>query len=161
VDFKNTAIIMTSNVGSSWIQELAEKDREQMERQVMEALRATFKPEFLNRVDDIIIFNSLGRSEISRIIDIQLIRLQQLLAAKKVTIELTNEARELLFKEGYDPTYGARPLKRAIQQLIQDKLALKLLDGDILPGDHIVADADWAKGELYFERASTRKEVVN
>ena len=111
VDFKNTAIIMTSNVGSSWIQELAEKDREQMERQVMEALRATFKPEFLNRVDDIIIFNSLGRSEISRIIDIQLIRLQQLLAAKKVTIELTNEARELLFKEGYDPTYGARPLR--------------------------------------------------
>jgi ATP-dependent Clp protease ATP-binding subunit ClpB len=161
VDFKNTAIIMTSNVGSSWIQELAEKDREQMERQVMEALRATFKPEFLNRVDDIIIFNSLGRSEISRIIDIQLIRLQQLLAAKKVTVELTNEARELLFKEGYDPTYGARPLKRAIQQLIQDKLALKLLDGDILPGDHIVADADWVKGELSFERAATRKEVVN
>jgi ATP-dependent Clp protease ATP-binding subunit ClpB len=161
VDFKNTAIIMTSNVGSSWIQELAAKDRRAMENRVMEALRTTFKPEFLNRIDDIIIFNSLGPEEISRIVDIQLMRLQKLLATKKVTLELTDQARELLFKEGYDPTYGARPLKRAIQQLIQDKLALKLLDGDILPGDRVIADADWANGEMIFDKTGSSKTVVN
>lgn len=161
VDFKNTAIIMTSNIGSSWIQELGEQDRAEMEKRVTEALRTTFKPEFLNRIDDIIIFKSLGRPEISRIIDIQLMRLQKLLAERKISLELTAEARELLFQEGYDPTYGARPLKRAIQQLIQDKLAMKLLDGDILPGDHVVADADKARGELSFEKATSPKQVVN
>jgi ATP-dependent Clp protease ATP-binding subunit ClpB len=160
VDFRNTAIIMTSNVGSSWIQELADKDRKEMERRVTEALRSTFKPEFLNRVDDIIIFNSLGRAEISRIIDIQLMKLQALLASKKIGLELTDQARELLFREGYDPTYGARPLKRALQHLIQDKLALRLLDGDLLPGDHVVADADWGKGELTFDKSAARQTVM-
>jgi ATP-dependent Clp protease ATP-binding subunit ClpB len=159
VDFKNTAIIMTSNIGSPWIHELGEKDRAEMERRVNEALRATFKPEFLNRIDDIIIFNALGRSEISRIIDIQLMRLQSLLAEKKITLELTADARELLFREGYDPTYGARPLKRAIQQLIQDKLAMKLLDGEILPGDHLMAAADWTGGELLIEKANSKQPV--
>ncbi len=161
VDFKNTVIIMTSNIGSSWIQEMGERDRAEMEKRVIEALRATFKPEFLNRIDDIIIFKSLGRAEISRIIDIQLMRLQKLLAERKVSLELTAAARELLFQEGYDPTYGARPLKRAIQQLIQDKLAMRLLDGDVLPGDHVVADADRARGELTFEKATSSKQAVN
>src|SRR4026208_1248729 len=161
VDFKNTVVIMTSNVGSSWIQELGAKNKSEMENQVAEALRATFKPEFLKRIDDIIIFNALGRAEISRIVDIQLMRLQKLLADRKVSLELTAQARELLFKEGYDPAYGARPLRRALQQLIQDKLALKMLDGEVLPGDHVVADADLDRGELVFERTASSKQAVN
>jgi ATP-dependent Clp protease ATP-binding subunit ClpB len=161
VDFKNAVIIMTSNVGSSWIQELGAKDRSEMEKRVSEVLRATFKPEFLNRIDDIIIFNALGRAEISRIVDIQLMRLQKRLADRKVSLELTAPARELLLKEGYDPAFGARPLKRALQHLIQDKLALKMLDGEILPGDHVVADADLDRGELTFEKAASSKQAVN
>ncbi len=159
VNFKNTVIIMTSNIGSTWIQELGEKDPAQMQSRVMDALRSTFKPEFLNRVDDIMIFNSLGRHEINRIIDIQLQRLQRLLAEKKLSIELTAKARELLFKEGYDPTYGARPLKRALQHQIQDKLALKILDGEFLPGDHILVDADWSAGKMTFSKTSSEKQV--
>jgi ATP-dependent Clp protease ATP-binding subunit ClpB len=159
VDFKNTVIIMTSNVGSTWIHELAQKNPQEMEGQVLQALRATFKPEFLNRIDDIIIFNSLGRAEISQIIDIQVRRLQALLQEKKITLELTQRAKELLFKEGYDPAYGARPLKRAIQQLIQDKLALKLLDGDILPGEKVILDADLGRGEMSFETATASPKV--
>jgi ATP-dependent Clp protease ATP-binding subunit ClpB len=161
VDFKNTVVIMTSNVGSSWIQELGAKDRSEMEKRVSEVLRTTFKPEFLNRIDDIIIFNALGRPEISRIVDIQLMRLQKLLADKKVSLELTPQARELLFKAGYDPAYGARPLRRALQQLVQDKLALKMLDGEILPGDQVVADADSDRGELVFEKVASSKQAVN
>lgn len=161
VDFRNTVVIMTSNVGSSWIQELGEKDRSEMERQVFEALRATFKPEFLNRIDDLIVFNALGRAEIDRIVDIQLMRLQSVLADKKVSLELTARARELLLREGYDPAYGARPLRRALQQLIQDKLALKILDGEILPGDHVLADADLTRGELIFERPAIPRQPVN
>ena len=159
VDFKNTVIIMTSNVGSSWIQDLGSKDPEDMKRRVTEALRATFKPEFLNRVDDIITFNSLGRNEISRIIDIQLQRLQSRLSEKKISLELTSRAKELLFKEGYDPTYGARPLKRALQQLIQDKLALKLLEGEILPGNTVHVDADLGRGEMKFEVLQSESKV--
>ncbi len=117
----------------------------------MDALRTTFKPEFLNRIDDIIIFNSLGRTEISRIIDLQIRRLQALLQEKKIGMDLTERAKELLFKEGFDPNYGARPLKRAIQQLVQDKLAMKLLDGEILPGDRVSVDADLGRGEMVFE----------
>jgi ATP-dependent Clp protease ATP-binding subunit ClpB len=161
VDFKNTVVIMTSNVGSSWIQERGAKGKSEMEKQVFEALRATFKPEFLNRIDDIIIFNALGQAEIGRIVDIQLMRLQKLLADKKVSLELTTQARQLLFKQGYDPAYGARPLRRALQQLVQDKLALKMLDGEILPGDHVVADANLDRGELVFEKASHSKQAVN
>jgi ATP-dependent Clp protease ATP-binding subunit ClpB len=159
VDFKNAVIVMTSNVASSWIQDLGGKDPDELHRRVMEALRGTFKPEFLNRIDDIIIFNSLGRAEISRIIDIQLQKLQSLLSAKKISLDLTSRARELLFKEGYDPTYGARPLKRAVQQLIQDKLALKLLDGEILPGDTVKVDADLGRGEMTFETLQSETVV--
>ena len=159
VDFKNAVIVMTSNVASSWIQDLGGKDPDELHRRVMEALRGTFKPEFLNRIDDIIIFNSLGRAEISRIIDIQLQKLQSLLSAKKISLDLTSRARELLFKEGYDPTYGARPLKRAVQQLIQDKLALKLLDGEILPGETVKVDADLGRGEMTFETLQSETVV--
>ncbi len=159
VDFKNTAIIMTSNLGSSWIQELGDKDPQAMEQRILEALRSAFKPEFLNRVDDIIIFKLLGRPEISRIIDIQLQRLKAMLSERKISLELTEQAKELLFKEGFDPTYGARPLKRAIQQQIQDKLALKILDGEILAGDRILADADWKRGKLSFEKLRADEKV--
>ena len=101
----------------------------------------------------------MGRAEISRIIDIQLQKLQSLLSAKKISLDLTSRARELLFKEGYDPTYGARPLKRAVQQLIQDKLALKLLDGEILPGETVKVDADLGRGEMTFETLQSETVV--
>ncbi len=153
VDFKNTVIIMTSNVGSLQSQEWSGKERATWEKQVREALRATFRPEFLNRIDDIIIFNSLGRDEISQIVDIQLKRLQTLLDEKKISLQLTAQARELLFEAGYDPAYGARPLKRAIQQLIQNPLAMKLLEGEILPGDRVRVEGDPALGEMRFEKA--------
>jgi ATP-dependent Clp protease ATP-binding subunit ClpB len=129
VDFKNTVIIMTSNVGIG----LSEKN-------VRDALREYFKPEFLNRIDDIITFKSLGKEEITKIIDIQLDTLRKHLADRKITLELSPAAREALFREGYDPAFGARPLKRAIQKLLADPLALKILEGDIQPGEHVVAD---------------------
>jgi ATP-dependent Clp protease ATP-binding subunit ClpB len=137
VDFKNTALIMTSNVGSQWIEELGGKDPGQMEKRVLEALRATFKPEFLNRIDEIVIFNSLGPEEIKKIVDIQIGLLQKRLEANKITLELTDEAKALLATSGFDPVYGARPLKRTLQHLIQDALAVKILEGTIKEGDHV------------------------
>jgi ATP-dependent Clp protease ATP-binding subunit ClpB len=131
VDFKNTVIIMTSNVGVG----LSEKN-------IRDSLRQHFKPEFLNRIDDIIVFKSLGKDEIAKIIDIQLEGLRNHLADRKITLEITPAAREALFKEGYDPSFGARPLKRAIQKLLADPLALKILEGDIQSGDHVAADVD-------------------
>ncbi len=142
VDFKNTVIIMTSNLGSQYIQELAEANRKEMERQVMAALRAAFKPEFLNRVDEIIVFNSLGREEIKSIVDIQLKRLRQNLANRKLQLEVTERAKALLAEKGYDPVYGARPLKRTIQRLIQDPLAVKILEGEFKEGDQVQVDSD-------------------
>ena len=109
VDFKNTVIIMTSNLGSQYIQELAGTNRKEMERQVMAALRDAFKPEFLNRVDELIIFNSLGREEIKSIVEIHLKRLRQNLASRKMALEITDRAKALLADKGYDPVYGARP----------------------------------------------------
>jgi ATP-dependent Clp protease ATP-binding subunit ClpB len=142
VDFKNTVIAMTSNVGLG----LSESN-------IRETLRQHFKPEFLNRIDDIIVFRSLGKEEIAKIIDIQLDVLRKHLAERKVTLELTPSAREALFKEGYDPSFGARPLKRAIQKLLADPLALKILEGDIHPGDHVVADVN-RTGEFAFQAVS-------
>ncbi len=151
VDFRNTIIIMTSNIGSQWIQEITE-DRQEMERRVMEALRAQFRPEFLNRIDEIIIFNRLGREELIRIVDIQMRYLQDRLAEKHLSIELTEKAKEWLANVGYDPVYGARPLRRAIQRYIEDPLAIKILSGEFVEGDHIVVDLDEAKGELVFRK---------
>jgi ATP-dependent Clp protease ATP-binding subunit ClpB len=142
VDFKNTVIIMTSNLGSQYIQELAEVNRKEMERRVMEGLREAFKPEFLNRVDETIIFNSLGREEIKSIVEIQLKRLRQNLANRKLQLEISERAKALLAEKGYDPVYGARPLKRTIQRLIQDPLAVKILEGEFKEGDQVRVDSD-------------------
>jgi ATP-dependent Clp protease ATP-binding subunit ClpB len=142
VDFKNTVIIMTSNVGLGL-----------SETNVREALRQHFKPEFLNRIDDIIVFKSLGQEEIAKIIDIQLEALRKHLADRKITLELAPAARSALLKEGYDPAFGARPLKRAIQKLLADPLALKILEGDIQQGDHVLADLD-RSGNFTFQAVS-------
>jgi len=148
VDFKNTVVIMTSNVGSQLIAEMDE-DPAKREGQMMAALRATFRPEFLNRVDDIVVFNSLGLEEIKRIVDVQLQRLKSRLEGKHIAIELTDNARELLAREGYDPAYGARPLKRTIQQEVLDPLAMKMLDGEVKEGDTVTVSA--RTGKLTFK----------
>ncbi len=153
VDFRNTVIIMTSNIGSTYILEHTGEDQAVIEAQVTNALRQHFRPEFLNRVDDIIIFRPLGKPEIEHIIDLQLKRLENLLADRKLTFELTPSAREVLATEGYDPAFGARPLKRAIQRLLQNPLALAVLEGKFSEGDHIIVDRD-PKGELTFRKAA-------
>jgi len=127
-----------------------------LKKRIHEMLLQHFRPEFLNRVDEIVIFNPLGKKEIEKIIDLQLSNLRKVLAERKIQIELSAKARELLFREGYDPQFGARPLKRALQRLIQDPLAMKLLDGDVLPGDALTTDADLKKGEMTFARAVAR-----
>jgi len=146
VDFRNAVIIMTSNVGSAAIFELAEKDPKKAREQAMAALRELFRPEFLNRVDDIVLFRPLGKDQIEHIVELQMRHVMKLLGARQVTLKLTAGAKKLLFSEGYDPEYGARPMKRAIQRLIQDPLALKILDGEVRPGDEVVIDTD-SKGE--------------
>jgi ATP-dependent Clp protease ATP-binding subunit ClpB len=149
VDFKNTVLIMTSNVGSQWIQELAGKDNVEMEGKIMDALRSTFRPEFLNRIDEIIIFNALGPEEIKKIVGIQMGLLSKRLEDSKITLELSDKAKEFLANTGFDPVYGARPLKRTIQHLIQDPLAMKLLEGSIKEGDHVEVIAE--DGKLVFK----------
>ena len=136
VDFKNTVLIMTSNLGSREIQ-AAEGDEKQVREAVLKELRLNFKPEFLNRIDDIVIFHQLSREQIGKIIDVQLERLTAMLGERNVNLVLDPSAKELLMREGYDPSYGARPLKRAIQSLIQNPLAVKLLQGEILPGQTV------------------------
>ncbi len=152
VDFRNSVIIMTSNIGSTYILEHTGDDRAVVEAQVTNALRQHFRPEFLNRVDDIIIFRPLGKGEIEHIIDLQLKKLEKLLSDRKLTLELTREAREVLATEGYDPAFGARPLKRAIQRLLQNPLALAVLEGRFSEGDHIIVERD-PRGELTFKKA--------
>jgi len=142
VDFKNTVIIMTSNLGSQYILELAAKDRKQMEQRISAALRDAFKPEFLNRIDEMIIFNNLGRDEIKLIVEIQLKRLRHNLAARKMALDITDGAKALLAEAGYDPVYGARPLKRTIQRLIQDPLAVKILGGEFKEGDTVRVEVE-------------------
>ncbi len=151
VNFQNTIIIMTSNIGSQWVQELRD-NREEMERRVMEAVRAHFRPEFLNRIDEIIIFNSLTKEHLKRIVEIQVRYLQQRLEDKHIVIHLTDRAKEWLAEVGYDPVYGARPLKRCIQRYIEDPLAIKLLEGTFQEGDHILVDYDETKGQLDFRK---------
>jgi ATP-dependent Clp protease ATP-binding subunit ClpB len=139
VDFRNTVIIMTSNIGSQYILDVV-GDQAEVERLVMEALHAHFRPEFLNRVDDVIIFHALRKEHLREIIEIQLRRLRELLADRRITIEITDAAKDLLIEEGYDPAFGARPLKRVIQRRVQDELALLILRGEVLDGDHVVVD---------------------
>jgi ATP-dependent Clp protease ATP-binding subunit ClpB len=137
VDFKNTVIIMTSNVGSQFIRDVDDVERPDVKEQISQALRAAFKPEFLNRIDDIIVFHKLGAAELRLIVDVQLERFKKLLAERNLTLELTPEAIALLCERGYEPAYGARPLKRAIQRYLQDPLAKRIIAGDFQPGDHI------------------------
>jgi ATP-dependent Clp protease ATP-binding subunit ClpB len=163
VDFKNTVIIMTSNLGSAYLQSENIRDAEAFEqasKQVMEALHGHFKPEFLNRVDDIIIFHPLGKEQLVKIVELRLEDLRRLLADRKISLELTDAAKELLFTEGYDPNFGARPLKRAIQKLVQDPLAMKILDGAVLHGDHVIVDADKKAGKMTFKVSERVGETV-
>jgi ATP-dependent Clp protease ATP-binding subunit ClpB len=148
VDFKNTVLIMTSNVGSHIIQEMQGKNPAEMEQKVMEVLRATFKPEFLNRIDEIVTFNSLGADEIKKIVGIQIGYLTKRLEGNKITLNLTDAAETFLAETGFDPVYGARPLKRAIQHYIQDPLAMKILEGSVKEGDQVTVDMK--DGEIIF-----------
>jgi ATP-dependent Clp protease ATP-binding subunit ClpB len=145
VDFKNTIIIMTSNVGSHWIQELGAGQRQEMEKRVTEALRASFNPEFLNRIDDIIIFQNLTPEQLNAIVDMQIKLVQHRLEDQHLTLELSDAARALLAREGYDPTYGARPLKRAIQKHVENPLAMEMLRGGLAEGSKILCDVDQGK----------------
>jgi ATP-dependent Clp protease ATP-binding subunit ClpB len=140
VDFRNTIVIMTSNLGGRLFQE-ASLSREEIERGVHEELKAQFRPEFLNRVDETVIFNSLGREQIEAIVGIQVERLAAQLAGKGITLSLSKKAREYLVKEGYDPVFGARPLKRTIQRDLMNPLAVAVLKGDFKEGDAVTADA--------------------
>lgn len=149
VDFKNTVLIMTSNVGSQWINDLKGKDEKGLENRVMEALRSTFRPEFLNRVDESIIFNSLGPEEIKKIVDIQVGLLRKRLGDVKISLELTDRARDFLANMGFDPLYGARPLKRAIQRYVQDPFSMRILEGTIKEGEKVVLDVK--DGEVVFK----------
>ena len=154
VDFRNTVIIMTSNLGSSFLQAeglRSEKDFDEASKHVINALHGHFKPEFLNRVDDIIIFRPLGKEQLVKIIELRLEDVRHLLADRKISLELTDAAKDLLFAEGFDPNFGARPLKRAIQKMVQDPLALKILDGEVLHGDHVIVDGDKKTGKMKFE----------
>ncbi len=148
VDFKNTVIIMTSNIGSQWITELGDKDEEEMKKRITEAMKNNFKPEFLNRVDDIVIFHRLGIDEITKIVEIQIENLKETLKGKRLSLEITKKAEKLLAKEGFDPVYGARPLKRVIQNELQNVLALKLLNGEIKGGDHLMVDVTGPEGRV-------------
>jgi ATP-dependent Clp protease ATP-binding subunit ClpB len=152
VDFKNTVLIMTSNLGSREIQ-AAEGDENQVREAVQQELRLHFKPEFLNRIDDVVIFHQLSRDQIAKIIDVQLERLRAMLAEKNVILQLDDSAKELLMREGYDPSYGARPLRRAIQSQIQNPLAVKLLQGEILPGQTVRVSAKGDQMEFRTEQA--------
>jgi ATP-dependent Clp protease ATP-binding subunit ClpB len=161
VSFKNTVLIMTSNVGAAalttaWAS--GEEGFEDAKSRVMDSLRQQFRPEFLNRVDDIVVFHPLEEKELTHIVDLRLKDLQTLLADRKITLELTDEARTAIFKAGYDRAYGARPLKRAIQRMVQDRLAVKILDGSVLHGDHVVVTA--GKDGLGFEVASRTVPAV-
>ncbi len=149
VDFKNTVLIMTSNIGSQYITELGQDDEKEIERRVLDAMKDYFKPEFLNRVDDIIIFHRLGIEEIKKIVDIQINKLKStLLSSRNINLEVSEKAKDLLAKEGFDPIYGARPLKRVIQNKIQNVLAMKILNGDIKDGDKVLIDTTGPEGKV-------------
>jgi ATP-dependent Clp protease ATP-binding subunit ClpB len=160
VSFKNTVIVMTSNIGTGMVEKNAigfsvhGKDARNADtrKRLLDALRQHFRPEFLNRVDDIIVFNSLTREHLMQIVDIQLATLSKLLKERKMKLEVTAAAKDRIISEGYDPQYGARPMRRAIQRLIQDPLALKLLNGEFLEGDTVMVEANASEGELHFEK---------
>ena len=144
VDFTNTVVVMTSNLGSQYLADHPTREgviTEGVRREVMDALRAHFRPEFLNRIDETIVFHPLGREHMMRILEIQVARLTRRLADRKIVVELTQAAKDQLVAEGYDPVYGARPLKRTLQRRVLDPLALRVLEGEFREGDHVVVDA--------------------
>jgi ATP-dependent Clp protease ATP-binding subunit ClpB len=153
VDFRNAVLVMTSNVGSSALFDLAGTDPERARKDAMEALRQAFRPEFINRIDDIVLFNPLAMEQLNKIVDLELAKVMKLLAERNVRIELTPAARERLVHEGYDPAYGARPLRRTVQRLVQDPLAMRILDGSVLPGDLVRVDIDPETDAMRFVRA--------
>jgi ATP-dependent Clp protease ATP-binding subunit ClpB len=158
VDFKNTVIIMTSNIGSQAIQEAGGTSDHAVRERVMEALRGHFRPEFLNRVDDVVLFHSLRLEEIKVIVDLQLGQLRKRLTDRKIALEVDEAAKEWLARAGFDPVYGARPLKRAVQTYVQNPLALQLLEGRFREGDRVrvVVDGD----VLGFERAGRQEPAI-
>ena len=149
---------MTSNLGSEVIQEMANRRFDEVRERVMEVLRATFRPEFLNRVDEIIVFRQLTREQLAAIVDIQLARLQRRLAERNIPLRVSEPAKRLLAERGWDPVNGARPLKRTIQRLVEDKLALLILEGRFQEGDQVVVDV--ANGELHFSKAARVEETA-
>jgi len=150
VDFKNTVLIMTSNVGSQFI--VAEADEERMRREVEDALNSQFKPEFLNRIDDVVIFHRLSKDQIKEIVELQVAQLVGRVRERGIEVELTDQARELLANLGFDPTYGARPLKRVIQKRLVDRLALAMLEGEFGDGDLVQVTVK--DGDLDFQKAA-------
>jgi ATP-dependent Clp protease ATP-binding subunit ClpA len=168
VSFKNTVIVMTSNVGTSMVEKntigfsALSKDRagDDTRKRLLDALRHQFRPEFLNRIDDIIVFNTLSRENLSQIVDIQLGNVGKMLKDRKLKIEITPAAKDVIISEGYDPQFGARPMRRAIQRLVQDPLALKLLNGEFLEGETIVADAAPGTTELQFRKAGVEQPAL-
>jgi ATP-dependent Clp protease ATP-binding subunit ClpB len=157
VDFRNSLVIMTSNLGSQWIVD-RQLTWEEIQALVMDAVRGYFRPELLNRIDEVVIFKPLGMEQIERIVDIQLLGLRERLAERHIELELTPAAKELLAQEGFDPVYGARPLRRVIQREIVQPLAMRLLRGDFRDGDTIVVDV--REGRLDFERREAAVEAV-
>jgi ATP-dependent Clp protease ATP-binding subunit ClpB len=158
VNFKNTVVIMTSNIGGQWIRDLAGRDEEEMRRRVLEALNQHFSPEFLNRVDEIIIFHSLSLEDLVKIVDIQLGHLERRLTEHKVTLHVTDEAKRYLAQEGYDPVYGARPLRRVIQRELQDPLAREMLQGKFADDDTVRVDVE--DGRLVFQKEAVPEHVA-
>jgi ATP-dependent Clp protease ATP-binding subunit ClpB len=154
IDFKNTVLIMTSNLGASLLHGDAlktEHDFDMARESVMRVLREHFRPEFLNRVDDMVIFRPLGTSQMSQILELRLNELRRMLEDRAISFELTEPARQLILVSGSDAAYGARPLKRALQRMIQDPLAMKILDGEVLHGAHVRIDVDRNSNQLRFE----------
>jgi ATP-dependent Clp protease ATP-binding subunit ClpB len=156
VDFRNALVIMTSNLGSEWILELGADESAEMERRVMEAVRGHFRPELLNRVDEIVIFQPLSRANIRTIVDLQLEGLRRMLAERDLGLALTDAARDALAEEGFDPSFGARPLKRTIQRRIQNPLAMRLLKSEFKPGQTIQVDF----GPGYYTFAARQSEKL-
>jgi ATP-dependent Clp protease ATP-binding subunit ClpB len=154
VDFKNTVLIMTSNLGAALLAGEAlktEHDFDMARESVMRTLREHFRPEFLNRVDDIVIYKALGNAQLSQILELRLNEVRKLLEDRAISFELTEPARQLILTAGSDTAYGARPLKRALQRMVQDPLAIKILDGEVLHGAHVKIDVDRKSNQLVFE----------
>jgi len=158
VDFKNTVIIMTSNVGTEYLS--FESGDPNVRASVLNALRARFRPEFLNRIDEIVLFHPLAREHLKRIVEIQMAQVRQRMAERQIEIELTDAAKEYLVREGYDATYGARPLKRTIQRLILDPLARQVLEGKFTEGDTVVVDVEKDQVVFYKEEKRVKKKAV-